>query len=70
VESGRRAAKAIDDRVQVLDQNQPLWTKSLSKIDDLLFTVKAPQLIDTILISLTLLAIPKIFKLFKKVALK
>jgi hypothetical protein len=66
VESGRRAAKAIDDRVQVLDQNQPLWTKSLSKIDDLLFKIKAPQLIDTILISLIVLAIPKIWKRFKK----
>jgi uncharacterized protein with NAD-binding domain and iron-sulfur cluster len=70
VESGRRAAKAIDDRVQVLDQNQPLWTKSLSKIDDLLFKIKAPQVIDTILISLVVLAIPKIFKRFKKAALK
>jgi flavin-dependent dehydrogenase len=57
VESGRRAAKAIDDRVQVLDQYQPLWTKSLSKIDDLLFAIKAPHIIDTILISLILLII-------------
>jgi hypothetical protein len=57
VESGRRAAKAIDERVQVLEQYQPLWTKSLSKIDDLLFTIKAPQVIDTILISLILLII-------------
>lgn len=47
VESGRRAAKAIDDRVAVLDQNRPLWISTLSKIDDILYTVKAPQLIDS-----------------------
>ena len=47
VESGRRAAKAIDDRVAVLDQVRPLWIRTLSKIDDILYTVKAPQLIDS-----------------------
>lgn len=47
VESGRRAAKAIDDRVAVLDQIRPLWIGTLSKIDDILYTVKAPQLIDS-----------------------
>ncbi len=49
VESGRRAAKAIDDRVAVLDQIRPLWISALSKIDDILYTVKAPQLIDSAL---------------------
>ncbi|MFO7830553.1 MAG: FAD-dependent oxidoreductase [Desulfuromonadaceae bacterium] len=47
VESGRRAAKAIDDRVAVLDQIRPLWVRALSRIDDILYKVKAPQLIDT-----------------------
>ena len=47
VESGRRAAKAIDDRVAVLDQIRPLWISTLSKIDDILYTVKAPQLINS-----------------------
>lgn len=46
VESGRRAAKAIDDRVAVLDQIRPLWISALSKVDDILYTIKAPQLID------------------------
>lgn len=46
VESGRRAAKAIDDRVAVLDQTRPLWISILSQIDDILYTVKAPQIID------------------------
>ncbi|MDQ7827085.1 MAG: FAD-dependent oxidoreductase [Candidatus Eremiobacteraeota bacterium] len=54
VESGRRAAKAIDDRVEVIDQYQPLWIKGLSKIDDILYSMKAPQVIDSIALSLIL----------------
>ncbi len=57
VESGRRAAKAIDDRVEVLDQYQPVWIKILSKIDDILYTIKMPQLIDSIFLSLILLSL-------------
>jgi uncharacterized protein with NAD-binding domain and iron-sulfur cluster len=56
VESGRRAAKAIDDRVEVLDQYQPLWIKSLSRIDDILYTIKAPQLIDSLFFFLLILS--------------
>ena len=55
VESGRRAAKAIDDRVAVLDQIRPLWISILSKIDDILYTVKAPQLIDSAFLALILI---------------
>ena len=54
VESGRRAAKAIDEKVEVLDQNRPIWIKSLSKIDDILYSIKAPQVIDFIFLSLIL----------------
>ena len=46
VESGRRAAKAIDRRVAVLDQVRPLWISALPKIDDILHTVRAPQVFD------------------------
>ena len=48
VESGRRAAKAIDDRVVVLDQYRPLWIRTLSGIDDILYSMKAPHVIDVI----------------------
>jgi uncharacterized protein with NAD-binding domain and iron-sulfur cluster len=48
VESGRRAANAIDKRVEVLDQYQPLWIRSISKIDDILYSIKSPQIIDFI----------------------
>lgn len=57
VESGRRAAKAIDDRVKVLGQHRPAWVNYLSRIDDILYAIKAPQLIDSIFISLTVLFI-------------
>jgi len=54
VESGRRAAKEVDGRVEVLDQHLPVWFKVLSRIDDILYSVKAPQLIDSALLTLTL----------------
>ena len=54
VESGRRAAKAIDDRVKVLDQYHPPLINVLSGIDDILFTLKAPQLVDSVLLILIL----------------
>lgn len=54
VESGRRAAKAIDDRVEVLDQHLPLWIRAISTIDDLLYAVRAPQVMDVVLLSLGL----------------
>ena len=57
VESGRSAAKAIDDRVVVLNQYRPLWIRGLSLIDDILYTIKAPQLIDSFFLSLILLSI-------------
>lgn len=57
VESGRRAAKAIEDRVKVLDQYRPGWIKFLSKIDDILYLIKAPQLLDSIFLLVVLLLI-------------
>lgn len=46
VESGRRAAKAIDPRVTVIDQYVPGWLRIINKIDDLLFAVKGPHVMD------------------------
>jgi len=57
VESGRRAAKAIDDKVEVLDQYQSAWFKGLSAIDDVLYSIKAPQLIDTALLGLIIFSL-------------
>jgi len=52
VESGRRAAKAIDGQVEVLDQRLPAWYGILSGLDDVLFSIKAPQLIDSALLAI------------------
>ncbi len=46
VESGRRAAQALDRRVRVIDQYIPVWLRFLSKIDDLLFAVNCPHVLD------------------------
>jgi len=48
VESGRRAARAIDGRVTVIDQYKPAWITGLARIDDFLYALKAPHLIDTV----------------------
>ncbi len=61
VESGRRAAKAIDDKVAVLDQYRPIWFIWLSKIDDILYAIKAPQLIDFIFLSLIIFFLWRFF---------
>ncbi len=47
VESGRRAAKAIDGRVQVIDQYIPSMLRITGRIDDLLFAAKGPHVLDT-----------------------
>ena len=57
VESGRRAAKAIDHRVNVIDQYRPMWIKSLSLIDDILYSIGAPQIIDSLVLSLILFSL-------------
>lgn len=54
VETGRRAAKAIDKRVDFLEQHVSGWLILLARIDDFLFTLKMPHIIDCSL-SFTLL---------------
>lgn len=57
VESGRRAAKAIDSRVQVLDQYKPKFLTLLSVVDDVFYKFYLPHVLDIvfILVSVTLL---------------
>jgi uncharacterized protein with NAD-binding domain and iron-sulfur cluster len=57
VESGRRAAKEIDKRVKVLDQYRPAWVLIFSRIDDFLYAIKAPQVIEVILLIILLWAL-------------
>lgn len=48
-ESGRRAARAIDPRVGVCRQTKPLWMRLLSRADDVLYRLRAPQILDLML---------------------
>jgi glycine/D-amino acid oxidase-like deaminating enzyme len=55
VESGRRAAQALDPRVPVLPQYRSRWLRWIGAVDDILFKVRAPHVLDLVLL-LTLLA--------------
>ena len=61
VESGRRAAKAINSRVTVIDQYIPRWVRMISKIDDLFYAVKAPHVIDLIIVLLLFIGLWYLF---------
>lgn len=61
VESGRRAAKAINSRVTVIDQYIPRWVRMISKIDDLFYAVKAPHVIDLIIVLLLFMGLWYLF---------
>lgn len=49
VESGRRAAKAIDPRVPVIEQQMPWWVRAAQRVDDALYAAKGPHVIDVAL---------------------
>ncbi|MBI3925322.1 MAG: FAD-dependent oxidoreductase, partial [Armatimonadetes bacterium] len=57
VESGRRAARAIDPRVRVLGQYKSPWLRALSFVDDLCFRVGAPHVLDVLLYGTPVMAI-------------
>lgn len=56
VESGRRAAQAIEPNIKVLPQYTPFWLKLLSKLDDFCFRIRAPHIL-VIIFYVLLLAI-------------
>jgi uncharacterized protein with NAD-binding domain and iron-sulfur cluster len=58
VESGRRAAKEIDSRVKVISQYRPIIFKFLGQVDDLLFKIHLPHLLDlTLIVILAVVAV-------------
>ncbi|MFO7577531.1 MAG: FAD-dependent oxidoreductase, partial [Pelovirga sp.] len=61
VESGRRAARAIDTRVAVIDQYIPGWARMMSKVDDVLYAVHAPHVMDLTLALLLFLGLWSLF---------
>jgi hypothetical protein len=46
VESGRRAAGAIDPRVPLLPQYNPLFLQVTGRLDDCLYAVGLPHILD------------------------
>ena len=54
VESGRRAARAIDARVQVIPQHKPAWMRWLSRIDDVFHRLNVPHVLEIVLAGMVL----------------
>ena len=54
VESGRRAAQAIDPSVEVISQYKPWWLRAISAADDICYHASAPHVLDFLLVSLLL----------------
>jgi uncharacterized protein with NAD-binding domain and iron-sulfur cluster len=57
VESGRRAAKVFEPSIRVLPQYRPLWLRTLGAIDNALYAVRAPNVLDVALAALLVLGI-------------
>jgi hypothetical protein len=52
VESGRRAAQLVEPEVTVIAQHKPRWIRILGRVDDLLYRVGAPQLLDVLALAI------------------
>jgi hypothetical protein len=61
VESGRRAANLIDQRVKVIDQHRPGWLYMFARIDNILYKLKGPQFVDFIIMLSALLILLILF---------
>jgi hypothetical protein len=48
VESGRRAAQLIEPDVTVIAQHKPAWIRQLGRIDDQLYRLRLPHLLDVL----------------------
>ncbi|HEY8995503.1 MAG TPA: FAD-dependent oxidoreductase [Lacunisphaera sp.] len=49
VESGRRAARAVDPRVRVLPQHHPRLLRLIGRVDDIFYRLKLPHVLDCLL---------------------
>lgn len=52
VESGRRAAQLIEPEVVVIAQHEPAWLRRLGQIDDQLYRLRLPHLLDVLTVAL------------------
>lgn len=51
VESGRRAARLVEPDVTVIAQHKPVWLRVLGRLDDQLYRLRAPQLLDVLAVT-------------------
>ena len=63
VESGRRAAQAVDPTVEVISQYKPWWLRAIGSVDDVCYRVGAPHVLDLAMVGLLLGAALTIAKL-------
>lgn len=49
VESGRRAAQVFEPRVPVLSQYRPWWLRAFGALDNCLYAMGAPNILDVLL---------------------
>ena len=66
VESGRRATKAIDSRVEVKEQYRPFWLKILGTLDDICQRLGLPHFLNVILWGIIVLIVSLGFAKFSK----
>ena len=52
VESGRRATQLIEPDVTVIAQHKPAWLRRLGRIDDQLYRLRLPRLLDVLTVTL------------------
>src|SRR5664280_2764170 len=52
VESGRRAAQLIEPDVTVIEQYKPSWLRGFGRIDDELYRLRLPHLLDVLTVAL------------------
>jgi len=67
VESGRLAAKGIDPQVSVLPQYNPLLLRALARLDDGLYSLRLPHLLDCFGAVLVLVATFGLFELLRRI---
>ncbi|MDO8511720.1 MAG: FAD-dependent oxidoreductase [bacterium] len=61
VESGRRAAQVIIPDVKVVPQYKPIWLRMISALDDVLFAVKGPHILNVLGCFLIIIVVALIF---------
>ena len=52
VESGRRAAQLVERDVTVIEQHKPVWLRRLARIDDHLYRLHLPQVLDLLAVAI------------------